>query len=85
MVNSMSVIAKEEVRNTMRGFSEDEKRIALEVLPTCFILDEINRRTRTADTLYEKLANLINSVTDDTSLVELQDILSECKKTLKMD
>lgn len=81
----LSPIEVNELSIRTRAMSEDEKRVVLKNLPTCFLLDEIRRRTDTVNMQYQQLFEILSAVSEDISLPEMQEILKNCRQTLKMD
>lgn len=80
----MNELEKAEIRSRMKGMDDEEKRLALMYFPTQMMQEEISRRYKVVIDVVDELHKTIGMITDESTLIEMQDIVNQCREILKM-
>lgn len=80
----MNELEKAEIRSRIRAMDDEEQRFALMHFPTQMMQDEISRRYKVIIEVVDELHRTVGTITDESTLVEMQDIVQQCKEILKM-
>ena len=80
----MNELEKSEIRSRVKAMTDEEKQFALMHFPTQMVQDEITRRCEVVAEVVEELHKTVGTISDNTTLVEMQDIIQQCKTILKI-
>lgn len=67
-----------------RALSNEEKKLVMMCMPTEMIRDELDRRTDKSIQMLRDLFNVLETVKDGMTVEEMQEVLANCRETLKM-
>ena len=72
-----------EIALRTKAMSLNEKRVVLMNLPTNMILSEIERRDARVKEQLSDIFNILNCCSEQMTLIEIQEVLRNCKEILK--
>lgn len=81
--NILSAMEVNEIASRTKAMSLSEKRVVLMNLPTNMILSEIERRDARVKEQLSDIFNILNCCSEQMTLIEIQEVLRNCKEILK--
>ncbi len=81
--NILSAMEVNEIASRTKAMSVSEKRVVLMNLPTNMILSEIERRDARVKEQLSDIFNILNCCSEQMTLIEIQEVLRNCKEILK--
>lgn len=81
--NILSAMEVNEIASRTKAMSLSEKRVVLMNLPTNMILSEIERRDARVKEQLSDIFNILNCCSEQMTLLEIQEVLRNCKEILK--
>ena len=81
--NILSAMEVNEIATWTKAMSVSEKRVVLMNLPTNMILSEIERRDARVKEQLSDIFNILNCCSEQMTLIEIQEVLRNCKEILK--
>lgn len=81
--NILSAMEVNEIASRTKAMSVSEKRVVLMNLPTNMILSEIERRDARVKEQLSDIFNILNCCSEQMTLLEIQEVLRNCKEILK--
>lgn len=81
--NILSAMEVNEIATRTKAMSLSEKRVVLMNLPTNMILSEIERRDARVKEQLGDIFNILNCCSEQMTLIEIQEVLRNCKEILK--
>lgn len=81
--NILSAMEVNEIATRTKAMSLSEKRVVLMNLPTNMILSEIERRDARVKEQLSDIFNILNCCSEQMTLIEIQEVLRNCKEILK--
>lgn len=81
--NILSAMEVNEIATRTKAMSVSEKRVVLMNLPTNMILSEIERRDTRVKEQLSDIFNILNCCSEQMTLIEIQEVLRNCKEILK--
>lgn len=81
--NILSAMEVNEIATRTKAMSLSEKRVVLMNLPTNMILSEIERRDARVKEQLSDIFNILNCCSEQMTLLEIQEVLRNCKEILK--
>lgn len=81
--NFLSAMEVNEIATRTKAMSLSEKRVVLMNLPTNMILSEIERRDARVKEQLSDIFNILNCCSEQMTLIEIQEVLRNCKEILK--
>ena len=81
--NILSAMEVNEIATRTKAMSLSEKRVVLMNLPTNMILCEIERRDARVKEQLSDIFNILNCCSEQMTLMEIQEVLRNCKEILK--
>lgn len=81
--NILSAMEVNEIASRTKAMSLNEKRVVLMNLPTNMILSEIERRDARVKEQLSDIFNILNCCSEQMTLIEIQEVLRNCKEILK--
>ena len=81
--NILSAMEVNEIATRTKAMSLSEKRVVLMNLPTNMILSEIERRDARVKEQLIDIFNILNCCSEQMTLIEIQEVLRNCKEILK--
>ena len=81
--NILSAMEVNEIATRTKAMSLSEKRVVLMNLPTNMILSEIERRDTRVKEQLSDIFNILNCCSEQMTLLEIQEVLRNCKEILK--
>lgn len=81
--NILSAMEVNEIATRTKAMSLSEKRVVLMNLPTNMILSEIERRDARVKEQLRDIFNILNCCSEQMTLIEIQEVLRNCKEILK--
>ena len=81
--NILSAMEVNEIATRTKAMSVSEKRVVLMNLPTNMILSEIERRDARVKEQLSDIFNILNCCSEQMTLIEIQEVLRNCKEILK--
>lgn len=81
--NILSAMEVNEIASRTKAMSLNEKRVVLMNLPTNMILSEIERRDARVKEQLSDIFNILNCCSEQMTLLEIQEVLRNCKEILK--
>ena len=81
--NILSAMEVNEIAPRTKAMSLSEKRVVLMNLPTNMILSEIERRDARVKEQLSDIFNILNCCSEQMTLIEIQEVLRNCKEILK--
>ena len=81
--NILSAMEVNEIATRTKAMSLSEKRVVLMNLPTNMILYEIERRDARVKEQLSDIFNILNCCSEQMTLIEIQEVLRNCKEILK--
>ena len=79
----LSAMEVNEIASRTKAMSLSEKRVVLMNLPTNMILSEIERRDARVKEQLSDIFNILNCCSEQMTLIEIQEVLRNCKEILK--
>lgn len=80
--NILSAMEVNEIATRTKAMSLSEKRVVLMNLPTNMILSEIERRDARVKEQLSDIFNILNCCSEQMTLIEIQEVLRNCKEIL---